>query len=172
MVDSAGNLFIVDTINQVIRKVSGGIISTVAGTPGAMGSTGDGGPPLQAQFNNPFAITLDPSGNLYVGDTRNNRVRKISGLASVAAPCTYSLDSGGQAFPPAGGSGSVTITTSRVAIGPSPALRVGSRLLQRAAAAERSPIKWRPTGGRARTATFTVAESSFTSSSRRPRSPA
>ena len=47
-VDGAGNLFIADPANQVIRKVSGGIISTVAGTHGVAGTSGDGGPPLQA----------------------------------------------------------------------------------------------------------------------------
>ena len=50
VIDSAGNLFIVDVVNYRIRKVSGGTISTVAGT-GVQGSGGDGGPPLQAQFS-------------------------------------------------------------------------------------------------------------------------
>ncbi len=68
-IDAAGNLFIVDTVNQVIRMVSGGIITTVAGTPSALGNNGDGGPPSQAQFNNPFALTIDPAANLYIGDT-------------------------------------------------------------------------------------------------------
>ena len=111
VIDSAGNLFIVDTVNQVIRMVSGGTISTVAGVPGVIGNIGDGGSPLQAQFNSPFAITLDPSANLYIGDTGNNRIRKISGLASATANCTFSLSAGGQAFTAAGGSGSVTVST-------------------------------------------------------------
>ena len=111
VVDSAGNLFIVDTVNQVIRMVSGGIISTVAGLPGVIGNNGDGGSPLLAQFNSPFAMTLDPSANLYIGDTGNNRIRKISGLASATANCTFSLSSGGQAFTSAGGSGSVIVST-------------------------------------------------------------
>lgn len=113
VIDNAGNLFIVDTKNQVVRKVSGGIITTVAGTPGATGNTGDGGPPLQAKFKDPFAITVDPAGNLYIGDTNNNRVRKISGLASPPPPCTYSLSAGGQVFPAAGGSGTITVTTAQ-----------------------------------------------------------
>ncbi len=109
--DSAGNLFIADPGNQVIRKVTAaGIISTVAGVPGIIGGGGDGGPPLSAQFNNPFPLTLDPLGNLYVGDIGNNRVRKIVSLASGPPPCTYSLSSGGQTFPAAGGNGSVNIT--------------------------------------------------------------
>jgi len=109
--DAAGNLFIVDSSNEVIRMVSGGIITTVAGTPGTAGNGGDGGPPSQAQFNNPFALTIDPAANLYVGDITNNRVRKIAGLAIASSPCTYTLSSGGQGFPAAGGTGSITITT-------------------------------------------------------------
>ncbi len=72
-VDGAGNLFIVDSVNEVIRMVSGGVITTVAGTPATVGNNGDGGAPLQAQFNNPFALTLDPAANLYVGDIGNNQ---------------------------------------------------------------------------------------------------
>jgi len=79
-VDRAGNLFIVDTNAQRIRKVSGGIITTIAGT-GTAGFGGDGGPPLQAMLSGPFAIALDNAGNIYIGDTTNNRVRKISGVA-------------------------------------------------------------------------------------------
>ena len=110
-IDTAGNLFIVDTLNQVIRQVTAaGTISTVAGIPGAIGIGGNNGPPQAAQFNNPFALTLDFMGNLYVGDTNNNRVRKISSLASGPPPCAYSLSSGGQAFSASGGSGSVHIT--------------------------------------------------------------
>ena len=109
--DSTGNFFIVDSANQVLRKVTpAGIISTVAGIPGAAGIGGDGGPPTSAQFNNPFALALDPLGNLYVGDINNDRVRKIVSLASGPPACTYALDSGGQGFPAAGGNGSVNIT--------------------------------------------------------------
>ena len=85
VLDSAGTLFIVDTLNERVRKVSGGAISTVAGT-GTVGYSGDGGPALQAQFNLPFAITLDKAGNVYVGDISNNRVRKIAGAAAGIGP--------------------------------------------------------------------------------------
>jgi len=81
VVDSSGALFIVDTVNQRIREVSGGVITTVAGT-GTAGFAGDGSAPLQAEFNGPFPITLDNAGNLYVGDISNNRVREITGLAA------------------------------------------------------------------------------------------
>ncbi|HXB73149.1 MAG TPA: hypothetical protein VNY05_33235 [Candidatus Acidoferrales bacterium] len=85
VVDSSGELFIVDSTNNRVRKVSGGIISLVAGT-GTPGFAGDRGPALQAQFNNPFAITLDKAGNLYVGDIANNRVRIISGAVGGIGP--------------------------------------------------------------------------------------
>jgi hypothetical protein len=110
VMDSAGNLFIVDTLNQVVREVTAGVISTVAGMPGAIGSGGDGGPPLKAQFNYPFPITLDPAGNLYIGDTGDNRVREVTSVAAPPAPCTYALGTGGQSFPAAGGGGSITVT--------------------------------------------------------------
>ena len=85
VLDSSNALYIVDTLNQRIRKVSGGNISTIAGT-GAAGYSGDGGPALQAQVNNPFAIAIDGAGNLYIGDTINNRIRKIAGPAAQAGP--------------------------------------------------------------------------------------
>jgi uncharacterized protein (TIGR03437 family) len=83
--DRGGNLFIVDTLANRIRKVTDGIITTVAGT-GTQGFGGDNGPPLQDMFNAAFAIALDPSGNLYIGDTGNNRIRKISGIAVGTLP--------------------------------------------------------------------------------------
>jgi len=104
VVDSAGNLFIVDDSNNRIREVTGGIINTIAGT-GTPGYTGDGGPPLQAELNSPFPITLDSSGNLYVGDgvytgdTTDNRVREISGVAAPLGPNITSVLSGASFLP-------------------------------------------------------------------------
>jgi len=89
VVDPAGTLFIVDTVNNRIRKVSGGIITTVAGN-GTPGYTGDNGPPGQAELNTPFPMTLDYLGNLYVGDgvytgdTTDNRIREITGVAAAS----------------------------------------------------------------------------------------
>jgi NHL repeat len=112
-IDPLDNLFIADTSNQVIREVTAaGVISTVAGIPGHSGVGGDNGPPTAAQFNNPLGLTRDPLGNLYVGDTGNHRVRKIASLTSVPPSCTYSLNWGGQAFPAAGGNGSIDIKAS------------------------------------------------------------
>ncbi len=77
-VDSSGNLYIADSNNNRIRKVSGGIITTVVGS-GTAGSSGDGGPATSATLNNPTSVAVDPAGNLYIADHGNNRVRKVSG---------------------------------------------------------------------------------------------
>ena len=77
-VDASGNLYIADTDNNRIRKISpDGIITTVAGTEIA-GFSGDSGPASQAQLNHPEGVAVDASGNLYIADTGNNRIRKIS----------------------------------------------------------------------------------------------
>lgn len=98
-VDSAGNLFIVDGGNNRIREVSGGVITTVAGN-GTPGYSGDGGPPLQAELNSPFPLSVDKAGNLYVGDgvyngdLTDNRVREITKVASAPGPSITSVVSG------------------------------------------------------------------------------
>lgn len=89
VIDSTGSLYIVDSANNRIRTVLGGIITTVAGT-GAAAYSGDNGPASAAAFSNPFGMTADGAGNLYIGDIANNRVRKISGLAAGAGPAITS----------------------------------------------------------------------------------
>ena len=81
----AGELFIVDSTANRVRKVSGGIITTVAGN-GAAAFAGDGGPATDASLSAPFAIGIDPSGNLYIGDIGNNRIRKVTMFSGAAAP--------------------------------------------------------------------------------------
>ncbi len=77
-VDAAGNIYIADTHNQRVRKVSNGTITTIAGT-GTAGFSGDGGVATSAQLSNPTALAVDANGNLYIADTDNHRIRKISG---------------------------------------------------------------------------------------------
>jgi predicted secreted protein len=76
--DGAGNLYIADAGNNVVRKVtpSTGFITTVAGT-GAAGYSGDGGAATLAKLNQPLGITVDASGNLYIADTYNQVIRKV-----------------------------------------------------------------------------------------------
>jgi len=75
VVDSSYNVYVADTSNSILRKItSAGVVTTVAGQTGTYGSadgTGTG-----AQFYYPRGITIDSSGNLYVGDTWNYTVRK------------------------------------------------------------------------------------------------
>jgi sugar lactone lactonase YvrE len=72
-----GNLYIADTRNNRIRKISGyGVITTIAGT-GTAGFSGDGGPATSAQLSGPTGITLDAAGNIYFGDGNNGRIRKV-----------------------------------------------------------------------------------------------
>jgi sugar lactone lactonase YvrE len=77
-VDSAGNVYIADTFNNRVRKVSTGkIITTIAGT-GYAGSSGDSGLAASAAVNNPQGVAVDSAGNIYIADTYNSRVRQIS----------------------------------------------------------------------------------------------
>ena len=76
-IDRSGALFIADTGNHVIRRVAGGVISTVVGT-GEFGKDGDAGPPTTAKLFNPSAVAFDRQGNLYIADAGNNRIRLVS----------------------------------------------------------------------------------------------
>ena len=85
--DSTGNLYIADAGNQRIRKItSKGVISTVTGT-GVAGFSGDGGAATSAQVSNPNDVAVDALNNLYIADTNNYRVRKVSasGMISTVA---------------------------------------------------------------------------------------
>jgi uncharacterized protein (TIGR03437 family) len=80
-VDAAGNVYIADTGNGRICKVapsgSTTVTTTVAGT-GVNGFSGDGGPATAAQLSSPAGVAVDAAGNLYITDTNNNRIRRVS----------------------------------------------------------------------------------------------
>ncbi len=76
-VDSSGNLYIADTGNETIRRVANGTITTIAGTPGKAGFSGDGASATAALFSTPSGVAVDSSGNVYVADNDNNRIRKV-----------------------------------------------------------------------------------------------
>src|SRR5207249_3588216 len=80
VVDSNSNLYIADTHNGRIRRVAAatGTITTVAGTGAAVGFGGDGGPASSAALALPKGVTMDATGNLYIADSLNHRVRRIS----------------------------------------------------------------------------------------------
>jgi sugar lactone lactonase YvrE len=98
-VDSKGNLFIGDAANNRVRKVSGGIISTYAGT-GTCGFSGDGGAAKSAKVCFPSGVAVDSSLNVYIGDYGNFRVRKVSSSGTISTYAgTGGICFGGQCFP-------------------------------------------------------------------------
>ena len=76
--DSVGNLYIADSHNHAIRKVTGTTITTVAGT-GTAGFSGDNGAAISAMLDQPEGVVVDGSGNIYIADTLNQRIRKVTG---------------------------------------------------------------------------------------------
>jgi uncharacterized protein (TIGR03437 family) len=82
--DRSGNLYVSDTDNQRVRKISSaGVITTLAGN-GTAGFSGDGGPAIAAQLNHPYGIAVDLAGNVYVADLDNNCVRRVTPDGAIA----------------------------------------------------------------------------------------
>ena len=75
--DNSGKLYISDNKNIRVRLVSGGTITTYAGT-GGVGSSGDGGPAISAQLRGPNNLGMDAAGNLYIADEDDNRIRRVN----------------------------------------------------------------------------------------------
>lgn len=100
-IDSHDNLFISDHYNNVIRKVNAltGIITTVAGN-GTAGFSGDNGPAINAQLNQPHDVIVDSSGNIYITDGRNFRIRKVDAVTGII---TTIAGAGGQYYSGDGG---------------------------------------------------------------------
>ena len=93
MLDTAGNMYIADSANNVIRKVStSGTITTIAGNGFGAGTqvgkySGDGGPATLASLSNPVSLAVDASGNIYISDQLNNVIREVntSGIIATVA---------------------------------------------------------------------------------------
>lgn len=84
-VDGAGNVYVADTNNNRIRRIAaGGVVTTLAGSGSPGAADGDG---VAASFSIPFGIAVDRSGNLYVADTGNNLIRKITLTGVCGAGC-------------------------------------------------------------------------------------
>jgi sugar lactone lactonase YvrE len=111
-VDGAGNVYVSDTDNSVIRKITpAGVVTTLAGAHAAGSADGTGS---AARFNGPSGIVADATGNLYVSDTLNNTIRKITpegtvttvawqtpagaGFARLSGPQGLALDRGGNLY--------------------------------------------------------------------------
>ena len=83
-VDTSGNIYIADTYNDRIRKAtaSTGIITTVAGN-GTPGYSGDGGAATSTELFDPEGVAVDKSGNIYIADTYNDRIRKVTASTGI-----------------------------------------------------------------------------------------
>ncbi len=98
-VDNAGNLYIADSGNNRIRKVSNGIITTIAGSSNTVGFSGDGGPATAAKLNRPFGVSVDSGGNVYISDYGNYRVRLVSSNGMITTLAGFAANYGGDGGP-------------------------------------------------------------------------
>ena len=114
--DSGGNLFIADTGNHCIRKISAdGIVTTVAGN-GSRGYSGDGGPATEARMSGPQGVAVDAAGNLYISDTENGAIRKVTpdgAISTIASgmshPYGLAVDSNGKVYVADSGNGAIQL---------------------------------------------------------------
>ena len=98
--DGSGNLYIADQLNSRIRKVdAAGIITTVAGN-GITGYVGDGTAATSAQLNHPCGVALDKDGNIYIADTGNNVIRKVTTSGTISTIAGTSIAGYGGDYDP------------------------------------------------------------------------
>jgi sugar lactone lactonase YvrE len=119
-IDASGDLFIADRVDNRIRKVdTNGIITTVAGT-GVHSYSGDGGAATNANLNNPIGVALDASGNLYIADYENNRVRMVDfgGVPNLAINNVLATNAGEYQVVVTSPYGSVTSAVATITVAP------------------------------------------------------
>jgi hypothetical protein len=93
--DASGNYFVADSANHTIRKVtSGGVVSTLAGSAGTAGTADGTG--TSARFNTPAGVAVDGAGNVYVADSVNHTIRKITSTGTVSTVAGQAGSSGSQ----------------------------------------------------------------------------
>ena len=83
VVSPAGDVYVSDTFNNRIRRISGGVVTTVAGN-GTLGFAGDGGAATNAQINLPHGLALHPDGSLFISDSFNHRVRRVDNSGNIS----------------------------------------------------------------------------------------
>ena len=121
--DPAGDLFIADTADNVVREVvaATGDIITVAGT-GTAGYSGDNGPATAAEMNDPGRVAVDTAGDLFIADAKNNRVREVGPAVTVTVSPSTALPTltalvASTASAPSGQSITFTATVSDLSAG-------------------------------------------------------
>ncbi len=98
--DATGNIYFAEYLNHCIRMIDpSGIISTFAGTGGVSGFSGDGGPAIAAKLFDPAGLIMDATGNMFIADSYNNRIRKVNVSGNISTICGtgaagYSGDAG------------------------------------------------------------------------------
>lgn len=130
--DAAGNLYIPEYGNNILREVTtAGLITTVAGNQSlGAGYAGDGGAATNATLNNPVGVALDRAGNIYIGDTHNNVVRKIGSIGINVNPTNGTLtisdaqaaQSGNYQVVIANAAGSITSSVVKLVVHAPPAI--------------------------------------------------
>ena len=105
-VDAAGDLFIADSSNNVVRELNHatGLITTIAGS-GAEGYCGDNGPATAAGLWDPSGLALDAAGDLFIADTHNQRIREVNLSTSVITTVAGGIEYDGPVFYPGALSG-------------------------------------------------------------------
>jgi sugar lactone lactonase YvrE len=126
-VDASGNVYIADRLNQRIREVSNGTITTLAGTSTA-GFSGDGAAATAATLSKPSGVSIDAAGNVYIADTDNQRIREVGNGAIATIE-----GSGAQGYGGDGGLSTAAILNSPRAVAPDASgnLSIADKLNQR-----------------------------------------